>query len=90
MDEATKKKWCQQIGQFAVSGKCAEPAKKQSAPHHYDMPISPIDFITKNGMSFCEGNVIKYISRYKRKGGKEDLLKARVYLDKLIEEYKDE
>ena len=41
--------------------------------------------IIQNEFNFCEGNVIKYISRYKRKNGIEDLKKAKSYLDKLIE-----
>ena len=53
--------------------------------HYKDMPIQPIEFITKNGLGFCEGNVIKYVCRYKHKNGKEDLLKARHYIDLLIE-----
>ena len=35
-------------------------------------------------MDFLEGNIVKYISRYKYKNGIEDLQKARTYLDKLI------
>lgn len=34
---------------------------------------------------FLRGNVIKYIARFKEKGGRIDLEKARHYLDKLIE-----
>jgi hypothetical protein len=37
-------------------------------------------------MNFLEGNIIKYLWRYKEKNGVEDLKKARVYLDKLISE----
>ena len=35
--------------------------------HYKDMSIQPIEFITKNGLGFCEGNVVKYISRHKNK-----------------------
>lgn len=60
--------------------------KEQVGGNHYkDMQIQPIEFITKNGLGFCEGNVIKYVCRYKHKNGKEDLLKARHYIDLLIE-----
>ena len=39
-------------------------------PEHYIAnKIEPIDFIIQNNFDFCEGNVIKYISRYKRKNG---------------------
>lgn len=37
--------------------------------------------------AFYFGNVVKYILRFPNKNGKEDLLKAREYLDKLLEEY---
>ena len=55
-------------------------------PKHYtNGKIEPIDFINGNDMDYLEGNIIKYISRYKFKNGIEDLRKARFYLDMLIE-----
>ncbi len=56
-------------------------------PEHYKMEITPIEFIIKNNIPFIEGNVIKYICRYKQKNGKEDLLKAKQYIDFLLEQY---
>ena len=53
--------------------------------HYSDLAIEPIDFIIANNLGFCEGNVIKYISRWKAKNGVEDLEKARWYIDFLIE-----
>ena len=53
--------------------------------HYKDMPIQPIEYIMKNNIGFMEGNAIKYISRWRSKGGVEDLKKARHYLDMLIE-----
>lgn len=53
--------------------------------HYSNLAIEPIDFITANNLGFCEGNVIKYISRWKAKNGVEDLEKARWYIDFLIE-----
>ena len=53
--------------------------------HYSDLAIEPIDFIIANNLGFCEGNVIKYISRWKAKNGIEDLKKARWYIDFLIE-----
>jgi len=47
---------------------------------HYKMKITPLEFILANEIQFCEGNIIKYICRYKKKNGKEDLLKAKDYL----------
>ena len=55
-----------------------------NTPQHYDFPIQPVDFIIKNELGFCEGNVVKYISRWRQKNGKEDLLKARHYIDILL------
>ena len=53
--------------------------------HYIKMAIQPIEFILKNNIGFAEGNVIKYVSRWREKGGVEDLKKARHYLDMLIE-----
>ena len=53
--------------------------------HYMACKIQPIDFIVANSMDFLEGNIIKYVARYKNKNGLEDLAKARHYLDMLIE-----
>jgi len=60
---------------------------RQCAGDHYDMPIQPIEFILANDIGYCEGNIIKYICRYKRKGGIEDLEKAKHYIDFLIDNF---
>jgi hypothetical protein len=52
---------------------------------HYKTEIQPWDFIIENDLGYLEGNIIKYVSRYKKKGGMADLLKAQHYLQKLIE-----
>lgn len=54
--------------------------------HYKDQGIQPIDYIFANKLGFCEGNVIKYVTRYQKKNGVQDLKKARHYLDMLIEE----
>ncbi len=53
--------------------------------HYRSKPIQPWDYIAANNIGFFEGNAIKYLSRWKDKGGVEDLRKARHYIDKLIE-----
>lgn len=65
----------------------AEREKKLIKPKHYESQIEPIEFIEANNLDFAEGNVIKYVSRYKEKNGKEDLIKALYYLERLIERY---
>ena len=54
-------------------------------PEHYNsLSLEPWDFIQQNKLDFFEGNVIKYICRYKNKNGIEDLKKAKQYIDMLI------
>lgn len=53
--------------------------------HYKSCPIQPVEYIHRNGLSFIVGNVVKLVTRYKDKGGKEDLEKAKHYLDLLIE-----
>lgn len=59
-------------------------------PKHYDCKIQPVDYIVQNGLGFCEGNVIKYVTRYKKKNGLEDLRKAKHYIELLIKNYKND
>ena len=65
---------------------------KQVGGNHYkDMAIQPSEFVNKNKMLFAEGNAIKYICRHNNKGGKQDLEKAKHYIDMIIErDYGDE
>jgi hypothetical protein len=58
-------------------------------PKHYNVGIQTTDYITSWGMDFTEGNIIKYVSRYKYKKGLQDLYKARWYLDYLIKRLED-
>lgn len=51
---------------------------------HYEQgEIEPIDYIIANDLDFCEGNVVKYITRWKYKGGINDLDKAIYYIERL-------
>ena len=57
------------------------------SPDYYQQGnIEVTDFIIDQSMSFLEGNVVKYLVRYKEKSGIEYFRKARWYLEKLIEE----
>lgn len=53
--------------------------------HYKEKAIQPWDYIALNGIGYLEGCSIKYLTRWKEKGGVQDLLKARHYIDKLIE-----
>ena len=63
------------------------PKKKSTVePNHYKkFKMEPFDFIHKNNLGFAEGNVIKYICRWREKNGVEDLKKAIRYIELLIE-----
>ena len=60
--------------------------KKQIGGNHYSkFKAQPSKFINDNKLLFAEGNAIKYICRHTHKGGKQDLLKAKHYIDMIIE-----
>jgi hypothetical protein len=63
--------------------------KKQIGGNHYKKyKIQPIEFILKNNIGFCEANIIKYVLRFKEKGGVQDLFKAQHYIELLIDSTK--
>jgi len=59
-------------------------------PAHYTVGIETTDYIESWGMDFVEGNIIKYVSRYKYKLGVQDLRKAEWYLKRLITKMENE
>ena len=62
-----------------------EPLEIQVAGGHYkSLPIQPIEFIMENELPYAEGNVVKYISRHKEKGGAEDVKKAIHYCEFIL------
>lgn len=61
----------------------------KTKPTYYGKDFDVIDFCQKNNLDFMKGNVIKYVTRYKEKNGKEDLLKAKEYIDRMIKEMED-
>jgi len=63
---------------------------EQVGGSHYQKDIQPWEYMEcvmseEAFKGFLWGNVIKYVSRWEDKGGRQDLLKARHYLDKLLE-----
>ncbi len=56
-----------------------------SGDHYRKLKIQPIEFIHANGIPFAEGNVIKYVTRWRDKGGINDLEKAKHFIELLIE-----
>lgn len=60
-------------------------ARQEGGDHYKDMAIQPVEFIHANGIGFLEGNAIKYLCRWRTKGGPSDLRKAKHYIDLLLE-----
>lgn len=60
-------------------------SKQVSGGHYKSLKIQPIEYIHANGIPFAEGSVIKYVTRWREKGGLADLEKAKHFLELLIE-----
>ena len=71
--------------------KCTMPngvsalSTQKGGNHYKDLAIQPVEYIFKNNLGYFEGCVIKYVTRWRSKNGINDLLKARHYIDLLIE-----
>lgn len=61
-----------------------DPNKEQFGGTHYQTQYQHWDLVARVGMDYFAGNATKYVSRYRKKNGIQDLQKARHYLDKLI------
>lgn len=59
--------------------------EQHGGTHYKGVAIEPWDYIAANGIGFFEGNAIKYLSRWRTKGGIVDLKKAKHYIEKLLE-----
>lgn len=59
--------------------------------HYRNKAIEPIQYIMENKLGYCEGNVIKYVTRHREKGKSEDIRKAIQYLKFILKhEYGEE
>ena len=64
----------------------SNPLNTQEGGGHYkSYPIQPVEFAMKNKLDPCQANVIKYVVRFRQKGGIEDLRKARHYIELLAQ-----
>ena len=66
--------------------------EKQVGGNHYkDCSIQPIEYIEKNNLTFCEGNIVKYVTRHRTKGeGKKDIEKVIHYAEMILDLYYNE
>ena len=60
-------------------------ANDRGGQYYRDGGIETWDYILSHHLGYLEGNIIKYVTRYDKKNGLEDLYKAKHYLEKLIE-----
>ncbi len=72
------------VKQLAMDNSFANQIQ-EGGNHYKDKAIQTWDYIVANKIGYLEGNIIKYVSRYKEKNGVQDLKKAQHYLQKLIE-----
>ena len=74
------------VRRAATSTPAPSALNVQVAGDHYKkLKIQPIEFIHANNIPFAEGSAIKYLTRWRDKGGVKDLEKARHFIDLLIE-----
>ena len=67
-----------------------DPLTAQVGGDHYkNLAIQPVEYITANNLSYLQGSVIKYVTRYQSKGGIEDLQKAIHFIKMMIQEEED-
>jgi len=59
--------------------------KQEGGSHYKNLPIQPIEYCHKNNLGACESFVVKYVTRWKAKGGIQDLKKAIHCIELLIE-----
>lgn len=77
INDATPEEW------DAAASRAFE--KQVGGSHYKDYAIQPAEFIHKNKIPYLEGCAIKYLVRWREKGGKQDLEKAKHYIDLLLE-----
>lgn len=84
-DYDESRKVCDIVDNYIFSGAMQEQQHKQVNGTHYKSQIQCWDYIIANNLGYLEGNVIKYVTRHNLKNGRDDLLKAIHYLEKILE-----
>ena len=83
------------IGTYLICNECgyynktsireADEPKQVGGNHYSKLKIEPVKYIMENGLDYLQGNVVKYVTRFRDKNGVEDLEKAKHYIEMLIE-----
>jgi len=66
------------------------PTDATDPGHYKDLNPEPREVAIAWNLNFCEGNVLKYLARWRRKNGLEDLQKCKNYLNRLIQQVEEE
>lgn len=66
---------------MATAGSDSALAVQVGGDHYKSMAIQPVEFALVNGLNTCQANIVKYVCRYRSKGGAADLRKAAHYCD---------
>jgi len=84
---STEDLYLEQVESELESLRAQSPAlARQVGGNHYNkLKIQPLEYALENNLGICEHAVVKYISRWRDKGGIEDLKKAKHYIDILID-----
>ena len=71
-----------------LNGTCAfdfNANMRQVSGNHYRSKIQHWDYVIENDLDYFQGQITKYVTRWKKKNGLDDLLKAQHFLQKYIE-----
>ena len=77
--------WVQDGATVTVETPDSALAVQVGGSHYKDLAIQPIEYIHANKLGFCEGNVVKYITRHRQKHGADDIRKVIHYCQLLLE-----
>lgn len=78
---------CKQLNapEIVLHKKASALENQVGGAHYKDLVIQPVEYIHSNNIPFIEGSCIKYLTRWREKGGVQDLQKVKHFIDLLIE-----
>lgn len=87
INKNTLESYAEKVGaRLATEHRLHQPSENQVGGDHYGgMAIDPATYVMENDIPWCEGEIIKYVSRWRLKDGVQDLKKAQHLLGVLIE-----
>lgn len=77
--------WCGTLTQEDIDWMKKALETQEGGDHYTKLKIQPMEYSMANGLDACQHTIVKYVTRFRDKGGKEDLLKARHTIDLLIQ-----